>query len=59
MSTKQKAFIIGTGVAGLACAIRLAAQGFDVSVFEKNHYAGGKLNVFEKLSVFVHVYELW
>jgi phytoene desaturase len=48
MSSKQKAIIIGAGVAGLACAIRLAVQGFEVQVFEKNKYPGGKLYVFEK-----------
>ncbi len=48
MLSKQKAIIIGAGVAGLACAIRLAAQGFEVFVFEKNKYPGGKLYVFEK-----------
>ncbi len=48
MSSKQKAFIIGSGIAGLACAIRLAVHGFTVTVFEKNAYAGGKLSVFEK-----------
>ncbi len=36
--------IIGAGVAGLAVAIRLAAQGHIVTVFEKNSYAGGKLS---------------
>ncbi|MEP6682931.1 MAG: 1-hydroxycarotenoid 3,4-desaturase CrtD [Parafilimonas sp.] len=41
----KKAFIVGSGVAGLACAIRLAVNGFAVTVFEKNSYAGGKLNV--------------
>jgi phytoene desaturase len=48
MSAKQKAFIIGSGVAGLACAIRLAVHGFAVTVFEKNTSPGGKLNVLEK-----------
>ncbi len=40
----QKAIIIGSGVAGMASAIRLAAQGFEVNVFEKNSYPGGKLS---------------
>lgn len=40
--------IIGAGVAGIASAIRLAVQGFTVTVFEKNSYAGGKINYFEK-----------
>ena len=41
------AVIIGAGVAGMASAIRLAVQGFKVSVFEKNNYPGGKLSSFE------------
>lgn len=46
MSTNPKAIIIGAGVAGLASAIRLAVQQFDVTVFEKNRYPGGKLTHF-------------
>lgn len=46
MSTHPKAIIIGAGVAGLATAIRLAVQQFDVTVFEKNNYPGGKLSHF-------------
>ncbi len=44
----NKAIIIGSGIAGLASAIRLAVQGFEVSVFEKNSYPGGKLSHFSK-----------
>jgi phytoene desaturase len=44
----RKAFIIGSGVAGLASAIRLAVQGLQVTVYEKNSSPGGKLNWFEK-----------
>jgi phytoene desaturase len=36
--------IIGAGIAGLALSIRLADQGFKVTVFEKNSYPGGKLS---------------
>ncbi|MES2778097.1 MAG: 1-hydroxycarotenoid 3,4-desaturase CrtD [Bacteroidota bacterium] len=39
----KKAIIIGSGVAGLATAIRLAVKGFTVAVYEKNSYPGGKL----------------
>ena len=46
MQTKN-AIIIGSGVAGLATAIRLAVQGYDVRVFEKNSGPGGKLSAFE------------
>jgi phytoene desaturase len=36
--------IIGAGIGGLALSIRLANQGFKVTIFEKNSYAGGKLS---------------
>jgi diapolycopene oxygenase len=38
--------IIGAGVAGLAASIRLAKQGHQVVVFEKNNFPGGKLSSF-------------
>lgn len=44
----QKLIIIGSGIAGLAAATRLAVQGYDVHVYEKNSYPGGKLSFFEK-----------
>lgn len=44
----SKAIIIGSGVAGMAISIRLALKGYDVNVFEKNDYPGGKLSAFEK-----------
>ncbi len=44
----SKAIIIGSGVAGMAIAIRLALKGYEVKVFEKNNYPGGKLSAFEK-----------
>ncbi len=43
-----KVIVIGSGVAGMATAIRLSVQGFDVVVYEKNDYPGGKLSAFEK-----------
>ena len=42
----KKAIIIGSGVGGLATALRLKAQGLDVVVFENNSYPGGKLSSF-------------
>jgi len=39
-----KAIVIGSGVGGLATAIRLRAKGFQVVVLEKNEYPGGKLS---------------
>jgi phytoene desaturase len=45
---KQKAIVIGAGIAGLATAIRLRAKGFSVTVFEANSYFGGKLTAFKE-----------
>lgn len=45
---QKKVFIIGSGIAGMACAIRLAACGYEVSIFEKNNYAGGKIYLIEQ-----------
>jgi phytoene desaturase len=38
--------VIGSGIAGIASCIRLACKGYDVTVFEKNSYPGGKLTEF-------------
>ncbi len=43
MSEKQCA-IIGSGVAGLAAAIRMRNKGFAVTVYEANTFPGGKLS---------------
>lgn len=40
---QQTAAIIGSGMAGMAAAIRLAVQGYAVTVFEANSYPGGKV----------------
>ena len=40
----KKVIIIGSGIGGLSTAIRLKAKGFDVDVFEKNSFPGGKLS---------------
>lgn len=44
----KKVIIIGSGIGGMATAVRLAVQGFQVSVYEKNSMPGGKLTAFEK-----------
>jgi phytoene desaturase len=43
----KKALIVGSGIAGLATSIRLAAKGYQVEVFEANSYPGGKLSQIE------------
>jgi len=43
----QKIGVIGSGIAGIASAIRLKVAGFEVDVYEKNSFPGGKLSSFE------------
>lgn len=43
MSKNKKIAIVGAGLSGLACAIRLAKSGYKVVVYEKNAAAGGKI----------------
>lgn len=40
----MKAAIIGSGIGGIAIAIRLRAKGYEVDVFERNAFFGGKLS---------------
>jgi len=42
----KRVAIIGGGLGGLSAAIRLAHQGFQVQLFEKNESLGGKMNLF-------------
>ena len=39
----KKIIIIGSGVAGLASALRFSVKGYEVDVFESNNYVGGKI----------------
>ena len=44
---KYRVNIVGAGIAGLATAIRMAARGHQVTVFERNEGPGGKLGSME------------
>ncbi|MFY7879601.1 MAG: 1-hydroxycarotenoid 3,4-desaturase CrtD [Lacibacter sp.] len=46
--SQRDAVVIGSGIAGMAAAIRLSLQGFRVQVFERNAHPGGKLSLIEK-----------
>lgn len=48
VSDKKKVIIIGSGVGGTALAARLSRQGFDVHVYEKNGFSGGRLSLIHK-----------
>jgi phytoene desaturase len=45
---KDKIIVIGSGFGGLAAAIRLAAKGFKVEMFEKRDKLGGRAYVYEQ-----------
>lgn len=40
---KVKVCVVGSGIAGIATAIRLVNKGYEVHVYETNSYPGGKL----------------
>jgi len=42
MPTNKNVIIIGAGIGGITTAIHLARQGFNVKIFEKNAYPGGR-----------------
>lgn len=44
----KQAFVIGSGIAGIAASIRLKQKGYDVTVFEASSAVGGKLGVLKK-----------
>jgi phytoene desaturase len=44
---KEKVIIIGSGFGGLGAAARLAAQGYEVEIFEKRDRPGGRAYVYE------------
>lgn len=45
---KKKVIVIGSGFAGLASATKLATEGFDVTILEKNTVAGGRARIFHE-----------
>ncbi|TWI57943.1 phytoene desaturase family protein [Halalkalibacter nanhaiisediminis] len=47
MSAK-KIFVIGAGPGGMAAAMLLAGQGYDVEVFEKQPYVGGRTSALKR-----------
>jgi phytoene desaturase len=45
---QRKVLIVGTGLAALTSALRLAKMGYRVEMVEKHHQAGGRLNQLKK-----------
>ncbi|MYL60237.1 FAD-dependent oxidoreductase, partial [Virgibacillus halodenitrificans] len=48
MKRQKTVVVIGGGLGGLSAAISLAQKGYAVSLYEKNHHLGGKLNRLEQ-----------
>ena len=46
----NKVSVIGGGIGGLAVAIRMAARGYSVTLFEANEYLGGKMGQIQEES---------
>ena len=44
----KKVIVVGSGIGGLASALRLKSKGYDVSLFEKHADLGGRARVFKK-----------
>ncbi|MCZ7602067.1 MAG: oleate hydratase [Melioribacteraceae bacterium] len=44
----KSALIIGSGLGGLSTALRLSHKGYNVTILEKHHRAGGRLNLIEQ-----------
>ena len=54
--TKMKAIVIGAGFSGAACARKLAENGFEVTVIEKNTHIGGNAYDEYQCGAYVHRY---
>lgn len=44
MADKKRVAVVGAGIAGLACAYVLKQHGYEVVVYEKNTYVGGRMS---------------
>jgi len=44
---KKKVIVIGAGIGGLAAALRLLKNGYEVIIYEKNEKVGGRVNLIE------------
>lgn len=42
---RHQAIVVGAGLGGLSAAIHLANRGWNVTILEKNHHPGGRMNV--------------
>ena len=45
---RTRAVVIGGGLAGLSAAVELRTRGLDVTIIDRNHHLGGKMNILEE-----------
>ncbi|MAB72593.1 MAG: phytoene desaturase, partial [Planctomycetaceae bacterium] len=45
---RNRAVVIGGGLAGLSAAVELRTRGLDVTIIDRNHHLGGKMNILEE-----------
>ncbi|NHI92978.1 MAG: NAD(P)/FAD-dependent oxidoreductase [Candidatus Lokiarchaeota archaeon] len=45
---KKSAIIVGSGIGGMALSVLLSNQGYQTTVYEKNHLLGGRCTSYEK-----------
>ena len=43
LAKRKKIAVVGAGIGGLVSALKLAHEGFEVKVFERSEYPGGKI----------------
>ena len=48
MNHNKKVIVVGAGVAGLASAVRLQKEGYQVEIYEKESLPGGKMHTIEQ-----------
>ncbi|HUC99522.1 MAG TPA: FAD-dependent oxidoreductase, partial [Candidatus Polarisedimenticolaceae bacterium] len=47
VASPERVAVVGGGLAGIAAASLLAERGFKVTLFERNHYLGGKVGCWD------------
>ena len=47
LESPKRVAIVGAGLAGIGAACLLGERGFDVTLFERNHYLGGKVGCWD------------
>ena len=55
---ESRVAIVGAGISGMACALRLSMRGFQIWIFDKNDEPGGRLSEIMDASIYRSDFEL-